>query len=106
MEHHKRIAIGPVESPEWVRDAVIAGGGEVVEPADATAVVWTAARNPQGLKDLLDELPKQKKKVHTILFDGIITNRLVEAAEGKGVEVIIGVKKGQITPQKVKTYTM
>ncbi len=55
MEHHKRIAIGPVESPEWVRDAVIAGGGEVVEPADATAVVWTAARNPQGLKDLLDE---------------------------------------------------
>lgn len=55
MEHHKRIAIGPVDSPEWVRDAVIAGGGEVVEPADATAVVWTAARNPQGLKDLLDE---------------------------------------------------
>jgi phosphoglycerate dehydrogenase-like enzyme len=38
-----------------VKDAVIAGGGEVVEPADATAVVWTAARNPQGLKDLLDE---------------------------------------------------
>jgi len=55
MEHHKRIAIGPVDSPEWVRDAVIAGCGEVVEPADATAVVWTAARNPQGLKDLLDE---------------------------------------------------
>jgi phosphoglycerate dehydrogenase-like enzyme len=55
MEHHKRITIGPVDSPEWVRDAVIAGGGEVVEPADATAVVWTAARNPQGLKDLLDE---------------------------------------------------
>jgi len=58
------------------------------------------------VKDLLDALPKQKKKVHTILFDGIITNRLVEAAEGRGVEVIVGVKKGQITPQKVKTYTM
>jgi phosphoglycerate dehydrogenase-like enzyme len=57
MEHHKRIAIGPVDSSEWVRDAVIAGGGEVVEPADATAVVWTAARNPQGLNDLLNEHP-------------------------------------------------
>ena len=31
MEHHKRIAIGPVESPQWVRDAVVAGGGEVVD---------------------------------------------------------------------------
>jgi phosphoglycerate dehydrogenase-like enzyme len=53
MEHHKRIAIGPAGSPEWVRDAVIAGGGELVEPADATAVVWTAARDPQGLHNLL-----------------------------------------------------
>ncbi|MFA6419369.1 MAG: DNA primase DnaG [archaeon] len=58
------------------------------------------------VKDLLETITKQKKKIHTIMFDGIITNRLVEAAEAKDVSVIIGVKKGQITPKKVKAYTM
>jgi DNA primase len=58
------------------------------------------------VKDLLEALGKQKKKVHTIMFDGIITNRLVEAAEAKEVSAIIGVKKGQIAPKKVKAYTM
>ena len=53
MEHHKRIAVAPSSSPEWVRQAVLVGGGEVAEPAEATAVVWTAARDPQGLADLL-----------------------------------------------------
>jgi phosphoglycerate dehydrogenase-like enzyme len=37
-----------------VRDAVIAGGGHIVEPADASAIVWTAARNASGLRDVLD----------------------------------------------------
>jgi phosphoglycerate dehydrogenase-like enzyme len=55
MEHHKRIAVAPSNSPEWVRAAVLAGGGEVAEPAKASAVVWTAARDPQGLADLLRE---------------------------------------------------
>ena len=40
------------------------------------------------------------------MFDGIITNRLVEAAESKGIATIVGVKKGQVTPQKVKAYTL
>jgi phosphoglycerate dehydrogenase-like enzyme len=55
MEHHKRIAVAPSNSPEWVRAAVLAGGGEVAEPAEASAVVWTAARDPQGLAELLRE---------------------------------------------------
>ncbi len=58
------------------------------------------------VKDLLETLQKTKKKVGTIMFDGIITNRLVEAAEAKEVATIIGVKKGNVNPQKVKTYTM
>jgi phosphoglycerate dehydrogenase-like enzyme len=37
-----------------VRDAVIAGGGHIVEPADASAIVWTAARNASGLREVLD----------------------------------------------------
>lgn len=53
MEQHKRIAIAPHTSPEWVKDAVLKGGGEVCDPESATALVWTAARDAQGLSDLL-----------------------------------------------------
>ncbi len=59
------------------------------------------------VKDLLSEVQDSKKKVDTVMFDGIITNRLIEAASAKGVSTIIGVKKGNITPnEKVKTFTM
>jgi len=37
-----------------VRDAVIAGGAHIVEPADASAIVWSAARNASGLREILD----------------------------------------------------
>ncbi len=59
------------------------------------------------VKDLLDNIEKSKKKITTILFDGIVTNRLVEAAEKKGVKNIIGVRKGNLLPnQNVQVYTM
>ena len=59
------------------------------------------------VKDLLGSIEKSKKKITTIIFDGIITNRLVEAAEKKGIKNLIGVRKGNITPnEKVATYTM
>ena len=50
----RAIAVQPPNSPEWVREAVIAGGGHIVEPADASAIVWTAARNASGLREVLD----------------------------------------------------
>ena len=50
----RAIAVQPANSPEWVRDAVIAGGGHIAEPADASAIVWTAARNASGLREVLD----------------------------------------------------
>jgi phosphoglycerate dehydrogenase-like enzyme len=37
-----------------VREAVIAGGGHIVEPSDASAIVWTAARDASGLREILD----------------------------------------------------
>jgi phosphoglycerate dehydrogenase-like enzyme len=37
-----------------VREAVIAGGGHIVEPGDAAAIVWTAARDASGLREILD----------------------------------------------------
>ena len=50
----RAIAVQPHNSPEWVREAVIAGGGHIVEPADASAIVWTAARDASGLREVLD----------------------------------------------------
>lgn len=53
----RAIAVQPETSPQWVRDAVISGGGHIVEPNEASAVVWTAARDAEGLHRLLDEYP-------------------------------------------------
>lgn len=50
----RAIAVQPPTSPEWVREAVVAGGGHIVEPADASAIVWTAARDASGLREILD----------------------------------------------------
>src|SRR4051812_41412389 len=47
------IAVAPSNAPSWVSDAVIAGGGRLVEPADATAIVWFDARNPDALAPVL-----------------------------------------------------
>lgn len=52
-----KVAVAPSGTPTWVHDAVRAGGGEVVEVADATALVWSAARDADGLSSLLSEFP-------------------------------------------------
>lgn len=51
------IAIAPASSPAWVAQAVIDGGGVVSDIADATALVWTNARDAQGLDAALKSNP-------------------------------------------------
>lgn len=53
-----RICVAPANSPGWVVDAVVEGGGEPVAAGEASAVVWTAARNAEGLAELLDRNPQ------------------------------------------------
>lgn len=50
-----RIHLGPDSGPEWLADAIVAGGGELVAVDEAEAVVWADARNVGALVDLLDE---------------------------------------------------
>ena len=57
MNPSPRVCVAPDGSAEWVVDAVRRGGGEVVPAAEATAVVWTAARDADGLARLLAEAP-------------------------------------------------
>lgn len=52
-----RIAVLPESAPTWLSDAVVAGGGELVDAARADALVWGAARDPQGLQEVLDVFP-------------------------------------------------
>ncbi len=52
-----RIAVEPSTSPQWVRDAVLAGGGEVVDISEATGLVWSAAYSIEALEDQLEKHP-------------------------------------------------
>lgn len=53
------VAIAPEPARNtWLADAVRAGGGTVVDPADATGIVWAIPRHPERLEDLLDENPQ------------------------------------------------
>src|SRR5689334_7668026 len=50
-----RIALGPDASAGWLSDAIVAGGGHVVPLAEAEGIVWSSARDVDGLSRALDE---------------------------------------------------
>ena len=59
-----RVAVGPQGRREWVTDAILAGGGQIVEPGDAEALVWTDDAHgpgdqpgPVALRRLVDDNP-------------------------------------------------
>ncbi|MDD3493097.1 MAG: DNA primase DnaG [Candidatus Thermoplasmatota archaeon] len=56
---------------------------------------------------LVDVLSKSKNKVHTVVFDGITTQRLVDAAFDSGVSIIVSKKKGDLSkvPTKLTIVT-
>lgn len=51
-----RVALSPFGEPGLVA-AVQAGGGDVADPSEAEALVWTNPIDPQGLKELLRDSP-------------------------------------------------
>lgn len=57
------------------------------------------------VRDMVDKL-KSAKNVHTIVCDGIITKRLVDAAAKANVQFVVGVKKGKIGESPVKTIVV
>ncbi len=50
-----RIHLGPDSAPDWLAEAVIAGGAELVPVAEAEAIVWGDARNVGALAEILDD---------------------------------------------------
>ncbi len=58
-----------------------------------------------SVKELIDTL-KESEDAHTIIFDGVITQRLVDMASKKNVKRIIGVKVGDIAKKPPKMEIM
>jgi phosphoglycerate dehydrogenase-like enzyme len=51
------IAVAPVGTRDYVRKAAVAGGGRLVDIAEARALIWTASSDPVGLSETLDAFP-------------------------------------------------
>src|SRR5688572_8474020 len=49
-----RVALGPPSAPAWMAEAIRAGGGEVVDLAEAEALVWSDSRAVDALADALE----------------------------------------------------
>jgi phosphoglycerate dehydrogenase-like enzyme len=49
-----RIALAPDGVRTWLADAIESGGGTIVEPSDAEALVWAEPAQADRLRDLLD----------------------------------------------------
>jgi len=59
-----------------------------------------------AVAEMIDEI-KKSRTISAVVFDGIITKRLVELADKKGVQTLVGLKKAKIdTRSKVRTIAM
>ena len=59
-----------------------------------------------SVRDMLYEMGKTPN-AKAVVFDGIVTKRLVDAAQQNNFDYLVGVKKGKIeTPEKVKVVTI
>ncbi|UCH89823.1 MAG: DNA primase [Thermoplasmata archaeon] len=52
-----------------------------------------------AVRDLADALRKAPREATAVVFDGIITQRLLDNLTGTGIKAIVGVKLGNITKQ-------
>ncbi|MFQ5553613.1 MAG: DNA primase DnaG [Thermoplasmata archaeon] len=59
------------------------------------------------VRDLVNLMKKEGTGVKVLVFDGIITQRILDIASDNGVETVIGVKEGTIEhrPEGVQVYT-
>lgn len=55
-----RIAVAPEGAPSWMIDAVVDGGGHVVDLAEAEGIVWANPRQPDALPGVLDAAPNAR----------------------------------------------
>lgn len=63
--------------------------------------------NETAVRDLVSTLKDYKDEVKTVVFDGVITQRILDIAVDKGIDRLIGAKVGSVTkrPASVKVLT-
>jgi len=59
-----------------------------------------------SVSEIADKLPTYSEKIKAIVFDGLITQRLVDISVEKGVEYLIGVRIADLTkkPANLKVF--
>jgi phosphoglycerate dehydrogenase-like enzyme len=58
MSRLRTVAVAPTGSPSWVEQAVLDGGADVVDVSEASALVWTSARDSVGLASVINANPQ------------------------------------------------
>jgi len=58
------------------------------------------------VRDLVDYLLSTDKKVHAIVMDGIVTQRVADACSVKGVKLVVGVRVATITKKPAGTVIL
>lgn len=63
--------------------------------------------NETAVRDLVSTLKDYEEEVKTVVFDGVVTQRILDIAADKGIERLIGAKVGSVTkrPASVKVLT-
>ncbi|MEZ5334289.1 MAG: DNA primase DnaG [Methanolobus sp.] len=63
--------------------------------------------NETAVRDLVSTLKDYQDEVKTVVFDGVVTQRILDIAADKGIERLIGAKVGSVTkrPASVKVLT-
>jgi hypothetical protein len=57
------------------------------------------------VRDLVEKLQQMEPgKVYAIVFDGVITQRLIDVASEKGVKLVLGVRLGNVTKKPDSLY--
>ena len=88
-----------LKAPEFVKvpDPLVEGIKEVQETLEGIIFDENFEQIEKiEVQDLADKLASAEDPIKAIVFDGIISQRLVDIAEEKGVEIIIGVRKTEL----------
>ena len=91
-----KIAVCPGIKPSWVHDAVVEGGGQLCDIAEAQGLVWTDARNPNALVDLLATNPRNLEWIQ-VPFAGVenfLQTGVFDARQGSGARYLWTCGKG------------
>ena len=98
----------PIPEPEPVREWF----RKHMDELDGTLCARLMDRNQNVLKevavrDLARELKESNGEVNGVIFDGVVTQRVLDIAADKGLEYLIGAKMGNVVkrPSCVKVLT-